>query len=284
MTYETLLKKVSQIAIDHNKEVEAIKLLLMELSNLEAHQFYLNLKEEVPQSFEETFIEKSMLYIKEDMPVQHILGYAFFYGYQFIVSNDVLIPRVETEQLVENTLFYYDKYFDGKKLRVLDLGTGSGCIGLTLAKEEKNLDVTISDVSEKALAIANKNAQKLDVNVHSILSSWFDKIDGKFDMIISNPPYIPSDEDVEAIVKKEPEVALYGGQSGTDFYELILREIKPFLNDRALIGFEHGYQQKKRIYDYAKTYFKDAKIIQLKDLQGKDRMTFIGLGGVLDDE
>ncbi len=284
MTYETLLRKVSQIAIEHDKEAEAIKLLLMELSPLDAHQFYLNQREEVPGDLENEFMEKAMMYINDHVPVQHILGYAFFYGYQFNVDHNVLIPRVETEQLVENTLYYYDKYFEGQKLRLLDLGTGSGCIGVTLAKEEKNLNVTISDVSEKALNVAKGNAKSLEVDVDAILSSWFENIEGSFDIIISNPPYIPDAEIVEDIVQKEPEVALYGGETGTDFYKLILSEIKPYLKDRALIGFEHGYQQKALIKSYVDTYFPDAKIIQLKDLQGKDRMTFIGIGGVLEDE
>ena len=284
MTYETLLKEVSTLALNHQKEAEAIKLLLMELSKFDAHQFYLNINQEVPSEFEKSFREKANLYIIDHIPVQHILGYAYFYGYNFTVNNNVLIPRVETEQLVENTLFYYDKYFENKTLDVLDLGTGSGCIGLTLAKEEKNLNVTISDVSQKALDTALANAKKIDVSVKGILSSWFDQIDHKFDMIISNPPYIPDDEIVENIVQKEPDVALYGGKTGTDYYLHILKHIKPYLKERALIGFEHGYQQKAQIAQYVKTYFKDAKLIQLKDYQGKDRMTFIGIGGVLDDE
>ena len=284
MTLETLLRQVSNTALKQNKEAEAIKLLLMELSPLDAHQFYLNLKSEVEETFEKNFIEKANLYIYDHVPVQHILGYAYFYGYQFNVSDAVLIPRVETEQLVENTLFYYDKYFDGAKLKLLDLGTGSGCIGVTLVAEEKRLDVTISDVSQDALEVAKSNAEKLEVNVKAILSSWFDNIDDTFDIIISNPPYIPDDEIVEEIVQKEPEVALYGGKTGTDFYELILKKIKPHLKEKALIGFEHGYQQKALIASYVKKYFPDAKLIQLKDLQGRDRMTFVGIGGVLVDE
>jgi len=284
VTFVTLLKELSKKALAHHKEEEAIKLLLMELSPYDGHQFYLNLDKEVPSDFEQTFREKSDLYILNHIPVQHILGYAFFYGYDFYVNDDVLIPRSETEQLVENTLYYYDKYFGNQKLDVLDLGTGSGCIGITLAREEKNLKVTISDVSEKALVVANKNAKHLNVEVATIVSSWFNQIEGKFDMIISNPPYIPDDEIVEDIVQKEPEVALYGGKTGTDFYLHILQEIKPYLKDRALIGFEHGYQQKALIASYVKKIFPNAKLIQLQDYQDKDRMTFIGIGGVLNNE
>ncbi len=284
MTYEALLRKVSQFAVEHDEEVEAIKLLLMELSPLDAHQFYLNQREEVPADLEKDFIEKSMLYMIDHVPVQHILGYAFFYGYQFHVNEHVLIPRVETEQLVENTLYYYDKYFENENIKLLDLGTGSGCIGVTLAKEENHLDVMISDVSSDALEVAKKNADALKANVKAVLSSWFENIDGKFDIIISNPPYIPDDEVVQDIVQKEPEVALYGGKTGTDYYELILREIKPYLKEKALIGFEHGYQQRALIASYVKKYFPEARLVQLKDLQGKDRMTFVGIGGVLEDE
>jgi release factor glutamine methyltransferase len=284
VTYDALLREVTKKALKYNKEVEAIKLLLLELSGLAPHEFYVALKEEVDDAFALSFKEKADLYMIDAVPIQHILGYSYFYGYTFQVSKDVLIPRVETEQLVEHVLYYYDHYFTNQKVKVIDLGTGSGCIGLTLAKEEPNMYVTVTDISEKALDIARVNGKNLGVDSHYVKSDWFSDVKGKYDIILSNPPYIPSDEDVQDIVKKEPEVALYGGGTGTIFYQHILSHVKPYMNETCLIGFEHGYQQRDAILDLVHMYLPEAHVIQLKDLQGRDRFTFLGFGGVLKDD
>lgn len=276
MTYEQLLKIAYQKTKTYDKEEEAAKLLLMELSGQDPHQFFLNLKTEIKPGFADYFLDQLMLYLKDHQPVQHIIGHAYFYGYRFKVNQDVLIPRSETEQLVEHVLYYYDLYFNQKKINVLDLGTGSGCIGLTLSLEEQNMSVTISDISEKALKIAAINQQELHSNAHIVLSDLFENIEGTFDIIVSNPPYIPDSEVVQDIVGKEPSVALYGGSLGVDFYDKILNQAKAYLNPRGLIAFEHGFQQKGIIYDFARHHFPDAHIVQVKDLAGRDRFTFIG--------
>jgi release factor glutamine methyltransferase len=281
VTYEQLLRDASKKALEKDKEVEAVKLLLMELSHQDPHEFYLNLKNEVDENFKIDFIDKLNQYILKDIPVQHLIGHAYFYGHAFDVSKDVLIPRSETERLVEEVLYLYDTYFDQKDVSVLDLGTGSGCIGITLALEESHMKVSISDISLDALKVATKNKDKLKADVNIIHSDLFKNIDQKFDIIVSNPPYIPDEEALESIVKKEPDVALFGGQLGVDFYEKILKDIRPFLNDNSLIAFEHGYMQKDVIRGFAKKHLKDATIVQKKDLQQKDRFTFIGLGNIL---
>lgn len=278
MTYEQLLRISQKKAVKHFKEVEAVKLLLMELSKQEPHEFFLNLKSEVDETFKTFFEEKLDQYIFDDIPVQHLIGHAYFYGHQFLVSKDVLIPRSETEQLVEEVLYLFDTHFENEKVNVLDLGTGSGCIGLSLSLEEKNMDVTISDISLEALEVAKKNIEHLKANVSYIQSDLFENIKGKFDIIVSNPPYIPDEEAIEKIVTKEPNVALYGGSLGVDFYEKILKNIKPFLKEKALIAFEHGYLQKDVIRSFAEKHLPKASIVQKKDLQQKDRFTFIGLG------
>ncbi|MFA7422962.1 MAG: peptide chain release factor N(5)-glutamine methyltransferase [Acholeplasmataceae bacterium] len=281
MTYEQLLKFSQKEAVKFNKEVEAVKLLLMELSNQDPHTFYLNLKSEVDEKFKNHFEEQLTKYLKHDIPVQHLIGHAYFYGHAFLVNEHVLIPRSETEQLVEEVLYLYDQYFEHEKVRVLDLGTGSGCIGLTLSLEEKNMDVSVSDISVKALEVAKNNSEKLNADVSIIHSDLFENIKGTFDIIVSNPPYIPDEEALDNIVKKEPDVALFGGSLGVDFYEKILKQIKPFLKEKALIAFEHGYMQNDVIRAFVNKHLPNAIVIQKKDLQQKDRFTFVGLGGVL---
>lgn len=284
MTYAELIKLAYKRVNEKDGEEEAAKLLLMELSELDPHQFFMSLKLDVSESFKHEYLTKLDQYLNDHVPVQHLIGHSYFYGYKFKVNEHVLIPRPETEQLVEHVLYYYDTYFQTEKIRVLDLGTGSGCIGLTLSKEESMLDVTASDISSDALEVAEVNKALLSVQTKLIQSDLFQSIPNRFSIIVSNPPYIPDAEVVSDIVKKEPSVALYGGSLGVDFYNRILEEAKSHLEEKALIAFEHGYQQKEVIKRFIKHHFPDAIIIQMKDLAGKDRFTFVGLGGVLASE
>ncbi|HCB66978.1 MAG TPA: protein-(glutamine-N5) methyltransferase, release factor-specific, partial [Acholeplasmataceae bacterium] len=157
MTYESLLRLANKKAREHHKEEEAAKLLLMELSKQTASEFFLNFKKNVDETLQKKYLDALDQYLIHNIPVQHLIGHSYFFGYAFKVNEDVLIPRAETEQLVGHVLYYIDTYFPNQKVNLLDLGTGSGCIGLTLALEEKSLHVTISDISEKALKIASFN-------------------------------------------------------------------------------------------------------------------------------
>jgi release factor glutamine methyltransferase len=281
VTYESLLRLANKKAREHHKEEEAAKLLLMELSKQSASEFFLNFKKNVDETLQKKYLDALDQYLIHHIPVQHLIGHSYFFGYAFKVNEDVLIPRAETEQLVGHVLFYIDTYFPNQKVNLLDLGTGSGCIGLTLALEEKSLHVTISDISEKALKVASFNNENLHAEATVIQSDLFDSIHEKFDVIVSNPPYIPDSEIVEDIVQKEPSVALYGGALGVDFYDRILEQAKSHIHEKAMIAFEHGYQQKEVIYGFARKHFPTGTIIQMKDLAGKDRFTLIGIGGVL---
>ena len=161
--------------------------------------------------------------------------------------------------------------------KILDLGCGSGAIGLTLKSILKDSEVTLTDISKEALEVAKLNANNLNLDVTFIESDWFSNVKlEKYDIIVSNPPYIRTDEEIEEIVKNnEPSLALYGGVDGLDCYRKILANIKPYLNNKFLIAFEIGESQKEEIYDIVNKYLKDIENTCKKDLYGRNRMIFV---------
>lgn len=208
-------------------------------------------------------------------PIQYILGTTNFYGIELIVNENVLIPRFETEELVENTLQMINNKFSDN-VKVLDLCCGSGAIGITLKSKLPNLDVTMSDISIEALNVSKKNLEKHNLDIKIIRSDLFNEIDDKYDVIISNPPYIRLDEEIDSLVKEnEPDIALYGGEDGLFYYRNILENISKHLNEKFLIAFEIGYEQKDDIINIINNNLKNVEIIAKKDLSGKDRMIFI---------
>ena len=219
-------------------------------------------------------IKNALKKLNQGIPVQYIVGSTNFYGYEIKVNKNVLIPRFETEELVEKTIEYIKKIFN-KKVNIIDLGTGSGCIAISL-KKELNCDVTAVDISNKALKVAKENATNNNVEIKFIKSNMLDKINDKYDVIISNPPYIAYDEEIMDIVKNnEPKIALYADNDGLKFYEEILKNASKNLNRKYLIAFEIGYKQAERIKKIASKYLPNSRIIIFKDLSQKDRFIFI---------
>ena len=208
-------------------------------------------------------------------PVQYIVGDVDFYGYNFLVNKNVLIPRFETEELIERTIKYINQYLNKDNLDIIDLGTGSGCIAVTLSKELRcNVDAV--DISKEALEVARENNNRNSASVNFIEGDMLTNVHKKYDVIISNPPYISYDEDIMDVVKNnEPHLALYAENNGLFFYEKILSSAKDCLKNKSLIVFEIGFQQGKQIMDIAKKYFLQAKVWVEQDLQGKDRFVFI---------
>ena len=219
-------------------------------------------------------LEEGYQKLKKGIPPQYIVGNINFYGNIIKVNKNVLIPRFETELLVEKTYNYIKKYFN-KKIRILDIGTGSGCIAITL-KKLLDAEITAVDISKEALEIAKENASENNTNINFILSDLFINVKDKFDVIISNPPYIAKDEIIDKKVKDhEPHQALYAENNGLEFYEKILKEANNYLNEKAIIAFEIGEKQAKEVSKIAKKYFNDTNIVIEKDLPGKDRFVFI---------
>lgn len=276
-TYKEALNINEKYAIDNNKEDSAIKRLLLHFSNMDSSDLILNLNEEMPSDMYDEFLYGVDRYITQNIPVQHIIGYEYFFGHKFKVNGDVLIPRFETEELVANVLEQYDNVFDGENVKVVDIGTGSGCLAVTLSVEEQSMDVTATDISSEALEVAKANNESLGGRVTFYQGDLYEPIkDQKFDILVSNPPYIPNEEFVEGLVKdNEPHVALFGGEDGLDFYRKIIEGAESILNDKYFIAFEHAYDKAKELKKIIKKNISDCEIIQKKDMQGKDRMTFV---------
>lgn len=277
-TFRECLKKAQKKMVELGYSENAPMLLMMELASMEAHSLYMEYESEMDKELEAKFNEGFERLLTGE-PLQHILGYEMFYGHKFIVNEDVLIPRPETEELVANVLADYDEFFGGKKVTCCDIGTGSGAIAITLKKEEANLEMYASDISDKAIEVAKKNAKNLEADVTFLVGDMCEPLieEGiKVDILVSNPPYIPVDEEMEHSVKDfEPHVALFGGNDGLKFYRIIFERAKCLLKERSMMAFEMGYNQKENLTALAKQYYPDSKIEVLKDLSGKNRMLFI---------
>lgn len=208
-------------------------------------------------------------------PVQYIVGNVDFYGYIIDVNKNVLIPRRETEELVEEVI-KRSKVFNNPV--IIDVGTGSGAIAISLSKE-LNCHIYASDISKNALKVAKENSIKNNSNITFLEGDMLEpyiKNNIKVDIIVSNPPYIKEDEEIEKIVKdNEPHLALYAKNNGLEFYESILKDAKKILNKKYLIAFEIGITQGEDIKKLANKYLPNAKVEIKKDLSDKNRFIFV---------
>lgn len=210
--------------------------------------------------------------LTKGIPLQHITHRQEFMKMDFFVDENVLIPRPDTEILVEEVIKIAQKY---NSPRILDLCTGSGAIAISLKKFVPNADITAVDISEKALEIAQKNAKKLETKINFLKSDLFDKLDNKkFDIIVSNPPYIRKDEikKLSEEVQKEPKIALDGGEDGLDFYRIIAEQAINYLKTGSFLCFEIGYNQKNDVIKIIEDEQNYKNIYCKKDLYGNDRI------------
>ena len=214
-------------------------------------------------------LEKLILRRINREPISKILGRRDFWGRTFSINENVLDPRGDTETLID---FVIEKPVKS----VLELGTGSGVIAITLACEWKEVHVTAVDISEDALLLAKLNAEKFNVQnkIHFLKSDWYDGVKGLFDLIISNPPYIglaEQDELSAEVIKYDPEIALFAGRDGLDAYRRIIPRLSKFLNPDGFVALETGASQSNQVKNMMNEVgFIDAKIV--KDLSGKDRL------------
>ena len=209
--------------------------------------------------------------IKKGYPLQYITHYQEFMGIKFEVNENVLIPQPDTEVLVEKTIKIVQKCYPKENninIKILYLCTGSRAIAISLKKYLPSVQVFASDISKKALEIAKTNAKKNDVQIKLIESNMFENINEKFDIVVSNPPYIKTDEITKLSnqVQNEPRLALDGGKDGLDFYRIIQKNIKNYLYENGMLLMEIGYDQGQAVA----SMFKNSKLV--KDYAGKNRV------------
>ena len=279
MILRELIRQSEAMLDEKDKDCNVAKVLFYHLAHKEPHQLYLMMDEEVDEELLKQFQDGMQRYMNGE-PLQYINGKENFFSRDFIVNENVLIPRYETEELVENILYKIDDYFDDySSIDLCDVGTGSGAIAITLALEEPKLNVVATDISEEALEVAKANASELDAQVTfyqgDMLEPLIDR-QQKFDIFVSNPPYIPQDQEIESVVKdNEPHVALFGGNDGLYFYRKIFKDVRHVLKDRALLAFEMGFDQRELMSQAVEQYFPGIPYEIIKDINGKDRMLFI---------
>lgn len=219
-------------------------------------------------------LEEGLNLLKKNVPVQYIVGNVDFYGNIIKVDKRVLIPRNETEELVEYAIKKINKYTLNPK--ILEIGTGSGCISIALKKQIEESYIVATDISNDALELARLNAKANNTKIKFVNTDIYNNINEKFDCIISNPPYISKSEKImDKVYNNEPHLALFAPNNGLYFYEKILKDCKKVLNTKFLICFEIGQTQANNIKTIINKYLENVKIEVINDLTGVNRFIFI---------
>lgn len=271
--------QILKLAKTINNDENVNKIILANLLNKDLNWVYANFN---IFELDEKFLNQYLILIKKyftGFPLGYILGYTFFKGNKIFLNQNVLIPRNETEILVERTLFYTEKLFNLKSLNVLDLCTGSGCIAISLALAKPNWNIIASDISNSALKVAdlNKNFYCLN-NIDLVKSDLFLNLkDQKFDVIISNPPYIDKNDNNYNInnLIHEPELALFANNFGLEYYQEIFAVILKFTKKDFFLALEIGFNQKQSIEKLLKNNFDSYFYWFEKDYQNYWRYLFV---------
>lgn len=270
------IKEIQKIANDELKNIKEanlkIRILFSKVLNI-PKEFLLAHSEDEISDFQKEQILEGIKKLNNNIPIQYIVNEQEFMGLKFFVNENVLIPQPDTEILVEEIINNYKE----RKIKILDLCTGSGCIAISLKKYLPQAEIFASDISEKALNIAQNNAKQNNTEINFIKSDLFQNLQDKFDIIVSNPPYIKTDiiKTLDEEVQNEPIIALDGGNDGLDFYEKILKEAYNYLKDEGKLYLEIGYDQKEDLINLYKNDKRYKNIECIKDLANNDRVIII---------
>ena len=276
MKLAQIFKDFEEKLIAQGEEAESLSFVYRSLKNLSFTDFVFSLQQELTEE-EKQFVEEIYKKLAAHIPAQYIIGHAEFFGMQLKVDERVLIPRPETEELVE--LILAENLKDN--LKVLDIGTGSGAIALALAKNRPDWSVTAADISQDALDLSFENANSQNLNLSFIKSDCFSEISSKYDIIVSNPPYISRADEVEVglnVLHSEPHLALFADEDGLAIYRRIAEDSKDYLNDGGKIYLEIGYKQGQSVPALFMENLPEKRVRTLKDQFGQDRMVVIDDG------
>mgnify|MGYP000956024066 FL=1 len=276
MKLAQMFKDFEEKLIAKGEEAESLSFVYRSLKNLSFTDFVFTLQQEITDE-DYKFVEDIFIKLANHIPAQYIIGHAEFFGMQLKVDERVLIPRPETEELVEVILSENPM----NNLKVLDIGTGSGAIALALAKNRLDWSVTAADISQDALNLAMENAKAQDLNLSFIKSDCFSEISAKYDIIVSNPPYISREDQEEVglnVLHSEPHLALFADEDGLAIYRRIAEDSKDYLNDGGKIYLEIGYKQGQSVPALFRQHFPEERVRTLKDQFGQDRMVVIDDG------
>ena len=276
MKLAQIFKDFEEKLIAQGEEAESLSFVYRSLKNLSFTDFVFALQQEVTEE-EKQFVEEIYKKLAAHIPAQYIIGHAEFFRMQLKVDERVLIPRPETEELVELILAENPK----ENLKVLDIGTGSGAIALALAKNRPDWTIKASDISQDALDLARENAEIQNLNIFLKKSDCFSEISSKYDIIVSNPPYISRSDESEVglnVLHSEPHLALFADEDGLAIYRRIAEDSKDYLNDGGKIYLEIGYKQGQSVPALFKENFPEKQVRTLRDQFGQDRMVVVDDG------
>ncbi|ASN04052.1 peptide chain release factor N(5)-glutamine methyltransferase [Virgibacillus necropolis] len=255
----------------HHREIHVGELLLQHYLDMSRSSFFANMRETLPVDIVDKFKESIVLHAETGIPIQHITGVETFYGREFFVNKDVLIPRPETEELIEHVI----QSAPDKPLSLVDVGTGSGIIAITLALELPNAQVYATDISSLALDVAKQNAEKLNANVTFLQGDFMQPVienEINPDVIVSNPPYIEMSDKPnlsDTVKNYDPHLALFADEDGLAAYKKIIHSIPSSVK---LIVFEIGYAQGQAVTRLVKNKYPKAEVAVMKDINGHDRI------------
>ncbi|GEN81724.1 release factor glutamine methyltransferase [Sporosarcina luteola] len=273
------LNKAKSLLESKNLDAHAAHLLMEHVTEKSGAALLADLREPLTEEQKTNFWNKTEELLS-GKPVQHIIGTEQFYGLSFEVNGHVLIPRPETEELVLGVLERSRKL--PEKCRVADIGTGSGAIAIAFKKERPEAIVTATDISEKALKIAKRNAKRNDAHIDFRLGNLAEPLEGeKWDVVLSNPPYIAHEESAEmspTVLDFEPHSALFADDDGLFFYKKLAKQLPKLMNEPGLVGLEIGYKQGQAVSEIFQKAFPNARVSVVQDLNGKDRMIFCEIG------
>lgn len=272
-----VLRWASLFLEKNNRESRVAELLLQHHLGVSRAVFFANMQEDIPDDIYEAFKADIEKHAETGMPLQHLTGYEYFYGRRFTVDGHVLIPRPETEELVQHVI-RHDVDFRKKPLRIVDVGTGSGVIAITLKLEWSDAEVFATDISEEVLQVAKKNAAEWNADVAFLQGNFLEPLIERemvVDILVSNPPYIAETERnvlSDTVKNYDPELALFAGDDGLSAYKEIIRQAKRVVRPGGLIAFEIGHEQGNAVKKLLMETFPYSDVDILQDINKKDRI------------